>query len=365
MAADVATLAAELAAHADTEARIAAALVELERHPGHVTLAAGTSTGVTAARWAAASAQLAALWEDFAAYRSALDDARTRPAQRHRLLRGVTVDVAGETLTLDALATRMVTTLREVTAVVAACDDTHRAVFTALVPLADRARNALAAARDLDPEGADTARLAGALADVERALVHDPLALADFSVEEVLAPLADALGPVTARCAELAAARDGWTAGIAELETALAAAAALHVEAERAGRRAQELVADADPPVPDPLTALRARLVALPRIQGWPARVVALQDLRVAVAEATVELRTAADVAVGLVERRGELRGRFDAYRAKAARLGVVERPDVLAAGDRVHDLLWTRPCDLAAATVAVVEYQRLVRDGG
>jgi hypothetical protein len=66
-----------------------------------------------------------------------------------------------------------------------------------------------------------------------------------------------------------------------------------------------------------------------------------------------------------LVERRGELRGRFDAYRAKAARLGVVERPDVLAAGDRVHDLLWTRPCDLAAATVAVVEYQRLVRDGG
>ena len=90
-----------------------------------------------------------------------------------------------------------------------------------------------------------------------------------------------------------------------------------------------------------------------------------MQDLRVAVAEATAELRTAADAAVGLVERRSELRGRFDAYRAKAARLGVVERPDVLAAGDRVHDLLWTRPCDLAAATVAVVEYQRLVRDGG
>ena len=90
-----------------------------------------------------------------------------------------------------------------------------------------------------------------------------------------------------------------------------------------------------------------------------------VQDLRVAVADATVALRTAADEAVGLVERRSELRGRFDAYRAKAARLGVVERPDVLAAGDRVRDLLWTRPCDLAAATVAVVDYQRLVRDGG
>ena len=104
---------------------------------------------------------------------------------------------------------------------------------------------------------------------------------------------------------------------------------------------------------------------ALPRIPGWPARAAALQDLRVAVADTTGALRNAADAAVGLVERRSELRGRFDAYRAKAARLGVVERPDVLAAGERVHDLLWTRPCDLAAATVAVVDYQRLVRDGG
>ena len=71
-----------------------------------------------------------------------------------------------------------------------ACDATHRAVFTALVPLADRARAALATARELDPDGADTVRLAGALADVERALVHDPLALADRPVEDVLAPLA-------------------------------------------------------------------------------------------------------------------------------------------------------------------------------
>ena len=365
MAAEVATLAAELAAHADAEARMAAALVELERHPGLVTLAAGTSTGVTADRWAAASATLAALWEDFATYRSVLADAHARPAERHDLLRGTTVEVAGATLTLDALATRMDVALREVTAVVTACEATHRAVFTALVPLADQARNALAAARELDPDDAATVRLASSLADVERALVHDPLALADSSVEEVLAPLAAALGPVTARCAELAAVRDGWTAGIAELETALAAAADLHAEAERAGRRARELIADADPPVADPLPGLRARLAALHAIPGWPARVAALQDLRVAVAGTTAELRTAVDAAVGLVERRSELRGRFDAYRAKAARLGVVERPDVLAAGDRVHDLLWTRPCDLGAATVAVVEYQRLIRGGG
>jgi hypothetical protein len=52
MATDGAALAAELAARVDAEARMAAALVELERHPGHLTLAGGMSTGVTCERCA-------------------------------------------------------------------------------------------------------------------------------------------------------------------------------------------------------------------------------------------------------------------------------------------------------------------------
>ena len=363
MATDGAALAAELTAHVDAEARMAASLVELERHPE---FAAGTCTGVTAERWTAASAILAALWADFAIYRDVLDDARARPTERRRLLREAAVELSGgETITLDALAARMNTALREVGDVVTACEATHRAVFAALAPLADRARAALATARELDPQGVDTARLAGALADVERALVRDPLAFADRPVEDVLAPLADAIEPVTTRCAELVAVRDGWAARLADLETALTAAEALRADAERAGRRAQELIAGADPVAPDPLPPLRERLAALPRIPGWPARAAAVQDLWAAVADTTAALRTAAVAAAGLVDRRSELRGRFEAYRAKATRLGVAERPDLLAAGDRVRDLLWTRPCDLAAATVALVEYQRLIRDGG
>ena len=72
MATDGAALAAELAARVDAEARMATALVELERHPGHLTLAAGTCTGVTGERWMAASAALAGLWEDFATFRGVL-----------------------------------------------------------------------------------------------------------------------------------------------------------------------------------------------------------------------------------------------------------------------------------------------------
>ena len=139
----------------------------------------------------------------------------------------------------------------------------------------------------------------------------------------------------------------------------------MRAEADEAGHRAQELIAGVDPLAPDPLPPLRARIATLPRISGWPARTTAVQDLWTDVANTTAAPRTAAAAAAGLVDRRGELRGRFDAYRAKATRLGVAERPDVFAAGDRVRDLLWTRPCDLAAATVAVVAYQRLIRDGG
>lgn len=382
MADDGAALAAELAARADAEARMAAALVELERHPGHVTLAAGVCTGVTAERWTNASVTLAGLWQDFATYRGVLDAARARPAERRRLLREASVEVARtpvalaqrgltgatetvETITLDALAARMDTAFRAVTDVVTACDAAQRTVFAALVPLADQARAALEQARDLDPADPEHVRLTTALAEVERACVHDPLALADRPLADVLAPLRDVLDPVVARTRQLAAVRDGWESAVAELGTAVAAAAALRNEAAAAQHRAHELIAGADPVAADPVAPLRARLGALPAVVGWAARADALAALRTDVAAAVSALTACRDDALGLVERRSELRGRFDAYRAKAGRLGVAERADLLAAGDRVRDLLWTRPCDLAAATVALVDYQRMIRDGG
>ena len=382
MADDDAALAAELAAHVDAEAKMAAALVELERHPGHVTLSAGTCTGVTAGRWRTASATLAGLWQDFATYRGVLEAAGARPAERRRLLREASVEVARtpvalaqrgltgatetvETITLDALAARMDATFREVSDLVTACDAAQRAVFAALVPLADRARSALATARDVGVADQDAAPLTAALADVERACVHDPLALADRTVADVLAPLADALDAVRARCSQLVGVRDGWENALAELRTELAAAEALRASATAGQLQARELIAGADPVGADPLPPLRRRLAGLPTVAGWPARGAALADLRRDVAAATSALAAAADDAAGLVERRQELRGRFDAYRAKAGRLGLAERADVLAAGERARDLLWTRPCDLAAATKALVDYQRLIRDGG
>ena len=71
--------------------------------------------------------------------------------------------------------------------------------------------------------------------------------------------------------------------------------------------------------------------------------------------------RDAADSAGGsatsLVDRRNELRGRLQAYTAKAARYGLAEADELTGAQRRARELLWTAPCDLRAATRAVAAY--------
>ncbi len=56
---------------------------------------------------------------------------------------------------------------------------------------------------------------------------------------------------------------------------------------------------------------------------------------------------------------RAELRGRLDAYKAKAARLGKAEEPMLVERYDVARRLLWTAPCDLRAAEYAVLRYQQ------
>ena len=129
--------------------------------------------------------------------------------------------------------------------------------------------------------------------------------------------------------------------------------------------RAHELVVTApfDPP-PDRLPALRSALETLNSgrmadQEGWDGRVRALADLEAAVDGAAGEVRAAHALAAGLLERRAELRGRFEAYRAKAARLGLAELPELWSPAREAERLLWSRPCDLAAATRALNAYRR------
>ena len=78
--------------------------------------------------------------------------------------------------------------------------------------------------------------------------------------------------------------------------------------------------------------------------------------------DAAGAVRTALDRAIGLVERRAELAGRFAAYRAKALRIGVSDDPEVTALAARVRELL-AAPADLPTLTPALVAYQQRVND--
>ena len=56
-----------------------------------------------------------------------------------------------------------------------------------------------------------------------------------------------------------------------------------------------------------------------------------------------------------------ELRGRLQAYAAKAGAVGRATDPVVAAAYDRARAALWSRPCPLPEARDLVAGYQRLL----
>ncbi len=62
-----------------------------------------------------------------------------------------------------------------------------------------------------------------------------------------------------------------------------------------------------------------------------------------------------------LLEARNQLRGRLDAYLAKAHGVHLAEDEDVHRAYDAAHDELYTAPTDLHRASTLVEQYQRLV----
>jgi len=78
-------------------------------------------------------------------------------------------------------------------------------------------------------------------------------------------------------------------------------------------------------------------------------------------ASATSNSRDTERTVAALLDRRDELRGLFDAYKAKAARVGATEDPSLDARYDQARELLWTAPYDLTATADAVNRFQQAV----
>jgi hypothetical protein len=379
---------AELGAESD---RMADALLAMDSHPGHRLLTGTTLTGLTQRRWAEASTAMTVLWEQFGLHRSLVEQAREVRARKSRpgpaeltelttLLTGPVAELNAEQLpierrgltgpaqatdriTLTDLVARMKASYSAITEVLAAAEKAWDTTVERLDPLDIQLHLAKALAESLAVEDPALDRIADELGEIRRSALADPLAV-DADPPESLSA---ALSAARAELDKLVAARDSFEDRRTQLEARITEVA--EVEAEARSVHATVLEKIASPGLAsqgNPLSTLRSRIGELPelwRTQRWKALSRAMDDLDRDADQALTDVRTRLGALTGLLDRRLELRGRLDAYQAKAKRLGYVEDLDLGALHQKARELLYTIPCDLRAATVAVNRYQQALQE--
>jgi hypothetical protein len=373
---------------------IQANLLDLDGSFGKRMLAGTALTGESKQRWEAAAADLAALWETFTAYAAVVDKAAELLAGARRssdrelaqittLLTGTSVEV---TRSVPLTRRDLTETGRSRLTVAAAVREMRRAFASVadLVAVAESVWNETAdglseigaeldaAKRQLGDTGDDEA--AGALAAagdelgrLRDLLNSDPLALwQGGSVDTArLGRLRRQAAAAAARAAEIGRVRADAQRRITEAAAAVSAAAAAFADAVAARDRAAARITAAElPPPPAETAGLDVRLAALDRLKAagrWARLAAELDTIEAEAAAAGQRYRDAQRAAAALLGRRDELRGLLDSYQIKAARLGAAEDSELSKLYDEAHELLWTAPCDLAAAAAAVTRYQQAI----
>ncbi|MFE7799683.1 hypothetical protein [Nocardia sp. NPDC057440] len=377
----VAEIDRELAARAAELDVITATLLELDKHPGHTLLRRFPPTGHTEQRWQAVGDALALMWEDYGRLRSMLDSARTVRGSRARLddserlevtrlLRGrpyeasrTPIPMAQRSLTgpseqvlfvgLADTVDRMRATFPEIAEFFDAVDAVNTRITSGLAPLRE----------ELDKAGGAAIAELGVIEHGIAALLSrsatDPLALTTPEIDARIAELSDMLRNHATVLAELAAMAANWPTAITQTRSRWDTLREARERAAHARAEVERTILSGPLPAPvDNTATLGAQLEAL---SANPGAAAALLALRRRIAEAIAAAGTAEQLAQGLLDRRAELRGRLAAYQAKAARLGVGEDRDLLSASQIAAGLLSRKPCDLAAVTRAVADYQQLI----
>ena len=370
--------------------RIAAAMFTIDSHPGLGYLRGGGLSGLTQARWEALRPEVDRLWAHFAVLGDLLERARGIRNQRRlddadwatlRLLCAepvVGLDGAGmpteagtsppaSRIRLGELASQLERRCAAATAQLSDVDSAWTLVAGAYGPLTQEIDALVAQAKSV---GLDELAepLAGALAEAGRTDLTDPLSAASggaltAGTRARLDGLTGRMSSLRDRVGALIGIRDGYPRRVAELSALVDQVAAAEQQLAPAYARAAQKIANPGlPPEPATVGVLRVRLADLDRLFK-EARWAQLADDADALQRAASRARERADelreLADGLIARRDELRGRLEAYRAKAAGLGYAEHDQLTVAHSRARDLLYTAPCDLRAATRAVFAYQQ------
>ena len=367
-------------------------LLELDGSFGKQMLAGAVLTGESKRRWEAAAADLAALWETFTTYAAVVDQAAGLLAGARRssdrelaqitaLLTGASVEVTRSVplarrdltetgrsrLSLAAAVREMRRSFDGVGDVVAGAESVWNETADGLSEIGaelDAAKKQLGDTGD-DEAAAALAAAGDELGRLRDLLNADPLALwQGGSVDTArLGRLRKQAAAAAARAAEIARVRADAQRRIAAAAAAVSAAAAACADAVAARDRAAARIAAAElPPPPAEAVGLDVRLAALDKLKAAGRWGRLAEELGTIEAEATAagqRCRDTQQAAAALLDRRNELRGLLDAYQIKAARLGAAEDSELSRLYDQAHELLWTAPCDLAAAAAAVTRYQQ------
>jgi hypothetical protein len=376
--------------------QIQANLFELDASFGKRLLSGTTLTGTTKVRWHAASAELAWLWEVFAAYSAVvqqaaeLGDGKRRPANwladLTALLTGPSVTLKGEhvplaqrqltasgepeeQVTFAEAVQRMTVAFRQIAEVTSAAESVWNEVSDRLDQVVSVLGPAIRQADDV-ADDALTGAVRGAGADLRRMrelLNTDPLSLwhdagADLTGPDNLLRQAQA---VAGRMSEVSRLVKDADRRIAEVGRVVADAHAREQDARAAyDEAADKVVAAQLPALPAGTSALTERLAGLGAVRSagrWQQLAADLSAIEKAATAAADQWRSVGVASREPLDRRAELRGLLDAYRAKANRLGAAEDAFLTDRYQAARDLLWTAPCDLAAADDAVRNYQDAV----
>jgi hypothetical protein len=386
--------AAVVAAAVSERDTIQANLLDLDGSFGKRLLAGAKLAGETRPRWDAAAVELTTLWETFTAYSAVVDRAAQalaragrspgpRLAEINSLLYAKSVRL---TRTTSALARGDLTATPDMVVTPAMAVHQMRRAFASVAEVTAAAETVWNALADqLQQVGADLGAAQRRCEGLTDDVLHEALALAvtDLAqLREVLNcdPLAlwqrgqvdaarlDRLrgraASAVSRVNDLAALRDNADRRITAAVAAVSAAADARRDAMAAQERVSVKIAAAAPGPPPQVSGLTDRLAALDTLKAtgrWTRLAAELDLIEQQAAEAARAARDAEQEAAALLDRRDELRGLLDAYRARAAKLGGAEDSDLDARYDRARDLLWTAPCDLSAAGEAVTGYQQAV----
>ncbi|MDH6117140.1 hypothetical protein [Kitasatospora sp. GAS204B] len=403
---------------------VEAALLALQDHPGRRLLEGAALSGRTEERWSVANQGLGLLWAFFDRYSEALAAARAVRSRRVRptspelaelseLLRGRAVTVSGgqlpnaamqltgparmvEQISLGELMDRMNSWYATVLEVVSAAD----AVWSALparidLLLAELRRVATLAASvgvraGAHPLADELGRLEQELTELRAQVLADPLALwrparvpaqrgretaSSVAAQAAAAGAVDterfdqagrALDNVRVELEQLLRLRDEADERLHQVADLLRRADATLGEARQArGEVLAKIAATEVPAVPGPLAALRDgvhQAAELRQSGQWHRLAPLLDALEEQAAQELTRARQSLTEVTAPLAVRAELRGRLDAYKAMAARLGVAEDPEVIERYEKARWLLWSAPCDLRAAAAAVARFQQALR---